>query len=221
MVYGRSITADIVLDIETLGDPIRASDVEEFMSKWEPAGNIKKEETIERHRAQARIDCVAKLQKDNAFSIDKKRMISLAVGIADRRKGEVTDIQSWASEDLSVITKGFVEYVNGYGENFKYIGWNCNAFDFPEIIKSCKLTGVFPEFSPAKWGIIDLCSHPFRGMGLKKVAKSFGLDVPETRGDDVSELYKEGNWEAIQRYNESDVRITGEIYLAASKFFTF
>lgn len=211
---------DIVIDIETLVEPVAASDIEKYMAEYSPPANYKTPEAILRHREKTEKEALNKILDEKRFSIGGKRMISAALGVVDADKRAVVDIQSWASDDLSVITNGLVEYIDQFSE-YRVIGWNHKGFDLPEVTKAFWKTNVRPRRRPAKWDIIDLCDHPFKRCKLKDTAKAFGIDVLGVNGSQVEELYAEGNWAKIQEYNEDDVRITGLLFLAASQVFTF
>lgn len=220
MGYSRSVKSDIVIDIETLGEPVTPQDVEEYMAEYSPPKNIKDPVKLAAHRAKKKADAISDLYEKKCFSIDGKRMISCALGVVDAETLSVTDITSWASDDLSIITKGIVDYLDGYGE-YRLIGWNCNEFDLPEVCKSFALTGKRPMRRPSKWDVIDLCKHPFNKKKLKTCAKAFGFEIPEVNGSNVAEMYTEGDWDSIKKYNEFDVKITGQMYIAACALYTF
>lgn len=210
--------ADIVVDIETVVEPVTPDDVKEYMAEWEAPSNYKDPAAILRHREKFEREAIDKLLNERRFSIGGKRMISAALGLISA--GKVVDIQSWAGDDLSVITKGLVGYLDGFPE-YRLIGWNHKRFDLPEITKSYHITGVAPKRRPAKWDIIDLADHPFSKTKLKDCAKAFRIPQSGTNGADVQQMYEEGRWDEIQKYNEEDVSITGTLFVAASRVFTF
>lgn len=222
---------NIVVDIETLATPVTAADIAEYMEAWEPASNVKLAETIERHRAEAQAGAVDKILKDRRFSLGGKRMISAALGVV--RGNQTVDIESFASDDLSFITKGVCEYLGKQSRGGKYnlIGWNHKAFDLPELLKSFSKTDTFPRSKPDKWGVIDLCTDrtsPFNRGGrnngalrLKDAAEIFGIETLGLDGGAVQGLYDNNDWETIKKYNEEDVRITGQLFAIASMFYTF
>lgn len=216
--YNR-ITQDLVVDIETLVEPVLASDVEKYMAEYEPPKNYKTPEAILRHREKTEKGAIDKLIEERRFSIGGKRMISAALGRADPHEG-VVEIESWAGDDLKAITKGIAGYLDKYKE-YRLVGWNLKNFDLPEIVKSFHKTKTGPKYKPGKWDIIDLCTYPFYRTKLKDTAKAFGIETIGMDGSQVEQLYQDGDWEKIRAYNEDDVRITGEVYLAASMLFTF
>lgn len=211
---------DLVIDIETLVDPVTASDVEAYMKEYEPPANYKTPEAILRHREKTEREAVDKIASDRRFTIGGKRMVSAALGLVSYGTNSVEHIESWSGNDLLVITKGVVEYLNDYNE-YRLIGWNHKRFDLPEIAKSFAKTGVRPKNKPSKWDLIDLCDFPFSKTKLKDAALAFGLSLSEFTGEDIAKLHHEENWEAIMDYNEHDVEITGKLFLAASTIFTF
>lgn len=209
---------DIVLDIETVVEPVTASEVEKYMAEYQPPSNYKTADAILRHRTKAEAEAVDTLLDKKRFSIGGKRMISAALGIVE--SGGVKEIEAWSGEDLSVITMGLVNYLNRFRE-YRLIGFNINGFDLPEIAKSFWLTKVKPKYKPTKWDIVDLSKHPFQKTKLKDAVKAFGIEAIGNNGADVAQMYQDGRWEDIEAYNRDDVRITGELYLAASTIYTF
>jgi len=212
--------ADVVVDIETLALPISARDVEAYMEEYVPPANYKTAAAILKHREKTEREAASKLQQEKQFSLGGKRMISCALGLVDYDKQSVVQLESWASDDLSVITKGVVSYLDDVGD-YRIIGWNHVGFDLPELAKSFWKTKTRPFRKASKWDVIDLCKHPFYRCRLKDTAKAFGIETLGIDGSAVSELYEKGDWETIKKYNEDDVRITGELFLAASTVFTF
>ena len=214
---------NIVIDIETVTNPVTAAEIELAMAEYEPPKSYKKAETIEKHRMAFMGSAGQRLADAKRFTLGGKRMISISAGIADEYRGEVVNIESFASDDLSIVVKGFTEYVSEFRE-YCLIGWNQDRFDVPEMIRSFRLTGIKPKTPPVKWGSVDLCNNnksPYKGMKLKEAAKAMGIKAMGLTGDSVAKLHEQGDWETIKKYNEDDVRITGELYLAAIIFITF
>lgn len=211
---------DVVIDIETVTDPVTVEDVQSFMEEYTPPANYKTEEAIAKHRKKTESEAIEKIRKERAFHILGKRMVSCALGIADINTGQVAQVESWQGDDLSIITHGIVAYLNQFKE-YRLIGWNHVNFDLPEVIKSFAKTRVRPRFRPLKWDVIDLCNKPFYRTSLKDAVKAFGLGNPELDGSAVASLYEAGDWETIKSYNEQDVVWTGQLYCYASTLFTF
>jgi hypothetical protein len=221
MAYGNATPkVNIVIDIETLVNPVSQADIDQAMREYAPPANYKSEAAIEKHKANFLANVVDKLVEDKRFSIGGKRMLSCALGIADEEEGDVTDIQSWISDDLSVVTSGVVEYLNKF-RDYRLVGWNHIGFDLPELAKSFYKTNTYPKYKPSKWDLIDLSAHPFRKTKLKDAAKAFGLEFPDVNGSNVATMHAEGRFDEIQQYNESDVRITGQLFIAANTIYSF
>ena len=221
MAYNnRGVSVDVVIDIETVVIPPTPDEIEEFKANWKPSGNAKKEETVERQREEAFANIEQTISEKRRYSIGGKRMVCAAMGTISHISQSVTDIESWASDDLKEITTGIAKYVEKL-QDFNLIGWNHKTFDMPELAKSFRLTGVRPKHKPSKWGVIDLCQYPFDRKSLKEVARAFGLEVLQVDGSDVSRLHADKEWDKLREYNEHDVYITGELFLAASTIFTF
>ena len=221
MAYQQPPSINLVIDIETVTHPVTQADIIEYMRDYKPPANYKNEEVIAKHRAETERNAINDISDSRRFSLGGKRMVSLAAGLASMKHG-VTNITSWASDDLSEIVLGFIEYVNSIGP-YNMVGWNIKGFDLPEIVKSIHLTGNSGKlaYKPGKWNIIDLCDYPFKRTKLKETAKAFGIETLGLDGSCVADLHAAQNWAAIQKYNEDDVRITGEIFIAASNLYSF
>lgn len=204
-----SSKVNVVIDIETLVHPVTVSDISQFMASWKPSGAVKKEKTIARHREEAQAEAASLIADKRRFTLGGKRMISCAVGLAVGN--DVKEIECWASEDLSIITQGIVDYLDEFSE-YRLIGWNLKKFDLPEIVKSFALTHKRPKRAVGKWDVIDLADYPFKETKLKDAAKAFGLEILETHGGDVQRLYEQGMWDEIKHYNKYDVYLTGKIF---------
>lgn len=211
---------DVVIDIETIANPITQADIDRAMQEYSPPSNYKSAAAIAKHKDKFKTSIVEKLVKENQFSIGGKKMISCALGIVDHDESEVTDIQSWISDDLSVVTRGVAAYLDRFSD-YRLVGWNHIGFDLPELAKSFAITGVRPRRKPSKWDLIDLCNHPFKRTSLKDTARAFGLELLDVKGDNVAQMWADGEYERIQQYNEHDVKITGQLYIAANSIFSF
>jgi hypothetical protein len=220
MGYSKGIPVDVVIDIETVALMPTEAEIEEWKANWKPKGNAKKEETIEKQREAAFADPVKAIVEERQFSLGGKRMISCALGVASKAGRGVANITSWASDDLTTVCKGVVNYLNEFKE-YNLVGWNLRSFDLPELAKSFHQTGLQPQNKPSKWGIIDLCAFPFDRKSLKDTAKAFGFPLSDVSAVDVAALHADKQWDKIKEYNEHDVRLTGQIYVAASTIFTF
>lgn len=232
--------ADIVVDIETVANPVTQKELEEYMkaiptveqamADWTAPSNYKDPAKIEAKRAEAYEKAVVKFQEatdstkaiqaiqdKRRFSIGGKRMVSCAFGVADPHSGEVENIEAKSGDDLVSICQFIAGYLNQFPEK-RLVGFNHLKFDLPEIIKSFKLTGVKPPGRPfGTWDVIDLSRGRLNwGCGLKELAVAFGLTIPETDGSAVAGMYERGEWNAIEEYNKHDVLITGKLYLAST-----
>ena len=216
--FTRSAREDVIVDIETLVEPVTAAEVEKFMEEYEPPKNYKDAAKILKHREFAMANAVSKISDAKRFSIGGKRTISVALGRIDGQ--QVVDLQAFSGEDLKAITTSVVAYLDRFVE-YRLIGWNHIRFDLPELARCFKLTGVAPKFKPGKWDLVDLCKHPFDKIKLKDAASAFGIETIGMSGADVAQFYDRGDWKSIEDYNKDDVRITGELYLAASTIFSF
>lgn len=233
MSYDKSNgKVDLVLDIETIVNPVTQEELDAYLAEYKeteykPHGSLKDPIKMAQHRddffskEEARkkdyeANAVKEIQDKRRFSLGGKRMISCAIGCIITR--EVRNIESWASDDLSVITQGVVNYFNDVGP-YRLVGYNSNKFDLPELCKSFHKTKHYPNLKPSKWDCIDLM-HNAAG-GLKEACKAFGITPLGVTGEAVAAFYEAGEWDKIEEYNRDDVRITGELYIALSSLFSF
>lgn len=212
---------DLVIDIETVTNPVTQADIDRHMSEYVPPKLWKDPEKLAEHKLRAESEAITKIHDDWKFSIGGKRMVCCAIGEARPDLDTVENIESWASDDLSVICRGIKDYLDNFS-GYRLVGWNHIRFDLPEIVKSFRLTKTPPPLNrAAKWDLVDLCNHPFKGVKLKDAARALGLKVLDINGSDVGQLYSTGDWETIRAYNEHDVLLTGQVYNATAGWFTF
>ncbi len=227
--------SNIVIDIETISDPVTQEEIQEAMAKWEAKQkpivapkNFKDPAKIEARLAERnaerdearedyRVGLVETLSESKAFKLATTTMISCSLGVADILSGEVQHIKVCASDELSEITNFIVAYLNRFPSGYRLIGFNHEEFDLPIITKSFSLTGVFPRQPVGKWDSIDLLHKYKKQGGLKVVGKAFGFDIPDINGSAVARLYSEGDWDTIRQYNKADVLLTGQLFIATAR----
>lgn len=237
------IKDDIIIDIETVVIPLTEAEVDEAVAEFDakqahervtkdPRRKYKKEETIAKYQQELEetqaaeramfMDAVALGDDKRPFSFEGKRMISVAVGIADLEEGTIKHIMSWQGEDPAFLVKGLIDYYNQF-KDIRIIGWNLQSFDMAEIVKQAFLLGLGPKTKPSKWDVLDLCGDPkspYRGKKLKSVMKGLGLEVIGD-GADVAGMHERGEWAKLKEYNENDIYGTGMAYIAAARWITF
>lgn len=234
MSWNKVNKVDLVLDIETVGTPIGEDEKAEALAGFIPPKNIKDPEKIEARRKEYEDTIIQKLTDKRAIYLSKRRPISCAVGIVGN-DGKAQDIEAWASDDLNTIASGLCEYLNELGDNeFRIIGYNVVKFDLIDICRIFKLTGMRPRSRPSKWDIVDLSRHPYdirefspelgreKKLGLKEICRAFGIETyGDMDGSAVQGLYEAGDWETIKEYNKHDIKMTAELYYAATSIFSF
>lgn len=225
MSYGRKPDlVSVVIDLETVRLPLseeaKAKFDKEYVDEYKAPKNIKDPAKLEAHRVSWEAEkadrytaALAERDAKDAFKLYRNRMISCALGVIG--EGDVQDIQSWYGDDPAAILKGALSYLDDVGQ-FRFVGWNCQKFDLPILAKHMGEAGLRLPRRQGKWDVVDLCVHPFAYTELKECARAFGLTVPPIDGADVARLYEDRQWEDISKYNESDVRLTGRLYLLAS-----
>ena len=123
---------------------------------------------------------------------------------------------------------GLLEEFWTVAKNAKSIcGFNILGFDLPVILVRSMLLDVAPsrQFDLKPWGtdVIDLMKKRFPNsgvMGLKKLAKLMGINVPagDVDGSQVETLWR-NDAVKLGKYVASDVAITKEIHQRYSGYF--
>ena len=90
--------ADLILDIETLVEPVSVSDVDKFMNEYKPPKITKHQRPYLRHRERHKRCCQYNFD-ERRFSIGGKRMISASLGFSSA-DGTIKNIEVWCSENL-------------------------------------------------------------------------------------------------------------------------
>lgn len=234
--------ADIVVDIETIANPATTQEIEAYMAtiptveqtmaEYKAPSNWKDPVKLEAHRTKAYEKAVAEYASASEgaltavldkrrFDIGGKRMISCALGVANRFTNQVENIECKSGEDLNAICNFIVDYLDEYPEK-RLIGFNHLGFDMPEIMKSAALCNSRPLRVPlGKWDFVDLSAFPYKKNKLKDSCAAFGFPLHEADGSSVASFYEAGNWEKIEEYNKHDVLITGKLYLATARWIQF
>jgi len=106
----------------------------------------------------------------------------------------------------------------------RFVGFNILSFDLPVLLARSVILGVNPgrliSLSPyTNRDALDLMRVRFgnmtpKGMGLKKLARIYGIEVPagDVEGDQVLHMYRAQQWERINAYVQSDVFITRALH---------
>jgi predicted PolB exonuclease-like 3'-5' exonuclease len=202
----------VVFDIETISEPPSPEDIEAFEESWTPPSTWKNPEKI---LGKKKVD-LEKYKQGRTFDAETThRIISIAAGHI--MLDEVNDIQGIISEDEKEICEWFIDLLNDCG-TYQFVGFNILNFDLIHLARALRQNKLSLPYRVSKWGAIDLCRQPFPKGGLKAWCRNFGImsAMPDMHGGKVQDLWEKGERETILAYNKEDVRLTGELYLAAS-----
>lgn len=132
-------------------------------------------------------------------------------------------------EDDEEERKALAEFWRLFQVHRQVVGYNVLAFDLRVILVRSIILGVpVPRIvDRRKFGsrdVLDLMIELFpdgRPMGMKAAAKCLGIRVADDHGNgsQVYQLYKAGDWAAIEKYLFGDLRITEELYQKLSGVF--
>jgi hypothetical protein len=208
MGYGRDKQIPVVIDIETLREPLSSAAIAKFEREYKPHSTYKSPAATAKHKAGKYVE----YDNKTAFRFDRQRPISVAV--ADVGASGLGDIAGFASPDSRDVAKWLAEWLRELGGAFCFVCFNGEAFDLPILARWTALAGERWPYKIGKWDTIDLFQRPFnRSIGLKEAAAAYGFDPGTTSGGDVAGLAERGKFDEILTYNKHDVEITGGLYL--------
>ena len=216
---------------QTIGDMKKSVDGASPPDEWLDAV-LKAEEGGKKFRAgvadlvkelRSQRDAIGKLvtAQNKQMSVTPEMLRIVAVGFA------IGDDEVWSncSEDEVSLLDAFWSAVLNNGP---LIGFNILEFDLPAIFARSVLLGVKPSrrFDTRPWGkdVCDLMYERFpksKAMGLKPLARMYGIEIPEddVDGSQVLELWQAREFDQINRYVISDVEITRQLHRKWSGFF--
>lgn len=214
---------DIVIDIETIALPLTQEDIDNAIAEYPGAPSHYKTDEAKANHYKKYVESLTSGDNPDKFKVHGKRMISIALGrISDM--GGVVDIECFYGDDTRILAEGFCRYVDDLDSPYRLVGYN-TMFDTNELCKILKLNKVRPKRRIKRGDIIDLSFWPLKQEGdlrkLKKIAPAFGIKPSGTTGNQVAEMYAEGDWEGIAKYNKDDVRVTGELLLSLEFLYDF
>lgn len=172
---------------------------------------------------RAFLDAIAEREKEAALCPEMLEIVSICFASMEAEPevfvvGDELDTTEW-----SILT----DFWSVVKSAKHIVSFNGMGFDMPAIITRSAMLGVQPtrRFSTKPWESdhLDLMkirwpSGPSRG--LKWLAKSYGIDVPsEEDGSKVLQLFREGRFNDLAKYNASDVLILREVYLKMKGYF--
>ena len=226
--------AKLIFDIETVGENFDELDTttQEVLTRW-----IKKESSSEEDYETALDD----LKNGLGFSPLTGQIVAIGVLDYEKNKGAVyfqaPGENITESEEGGIVFKQMTEkemlenFWNGAKSYQEFISFNGRGFDVPFLMIRSAIHGIRPskdlmhgrylyqQFGDAKH--IDLLDQlSFYGAVRRKGnlhlwSRAFGIESPKSHGitgDDVGQLFKDGKFLEIAKYNTGDLLATKELY---------
>lgn len=108
----------------------------------------------------------------------------------------------------------------------QFVTYNGDTFDFPYLVIRSGINRVKVPFEIRKWGsdkFIDLQNkiRQSHGFKLEFLCKAFGIENPKeagVHGNDVNELYYDGDFQKIADYVARDAYSTTQLFLIWKEF---
>jgi len=229
----------LVFDIETVGEEFAKMDgtTQDSLTK-----RIRKEATTEEEHSSM----VDEMEHGFALSPLTGEIVAIGVVDADTMKGAVyfqapgEDIPETEEEGIKFKAMSEADMLSRFWELAKgaveFIGFNSRGFDAPFIMVRSAVHGIRPT--------VDLMSDRYGRFGAKHTdlydqlsfygasrfahgslhmwCRALGIKSPkegEVKGEDVSDLFREGKFLDIAKYNMGDIIATKELYDRWVKYF--
>lgn len=223
----------LVCDIETIGEEWDMLDetTQHLLTRWID----RTAKTEEEHVAQ-----LTDLKEGLGFSPLTGSIVAIGLYDLEQEKGVVYyQSPEKSSEDVTEGTtvlkvRGEKEMLEDFWAGLRaydvFVTFNGRGFDMPFLLLRSAILGVMPtadlmdgRYLYQQKGIkhIDLADQlsfygaVFRKASLHLYCHAFCIESPKAAGvtgDDVSALFRDGEYETIARYNVRDIVATAELY---------
>lgn len=201
----------LVLDIETVPEPVPQSRVDEWRKELE--AEYVKPETVVRKLE----DKVSR----SRFDFDGSRPICLGMCVLSGHGPELTESYSCvASQDSRDIAMGFAEATTGYLP-LKLVGFNLKKFDLPILFRWLHLSGVKLNHQFGRYDVIDLIEHvagPGQRVSLERACNAYGIETSKSDGSMVEGWYIAKAWDQIKAYCLEDIASTVKLFNAVRSY---
>lgn len=174
-----------------------------------------------RKQDQAREDALIARRKLMSVTPEYCRIVALGFSIGNQINNAMVIDNSTRDADKNAAEVKILEHFWALAKSVKSVcGFNILNFDLPVIFVRSMLLDVSPSrnFDLKPWGtdVIDLMAKRFTrsgAMGLKKLAKVMGINVPagDVDGSQVEELWRT-NPAKVGEYVRSDIEITKALH---------
>jgi len=224
----------LIIDIETIGEDFDQLDLktQESLTNWLKKESFNKEDYN---------IALENLKNGLGFSPLTGKIVALGALDCQTNKGQVLfsapgkNISEFCEDNISYIPADEKEILERFWEGVKkydqIITFNGRAFDIPFIIIRSAINKVkisknlmrqrFLAYQPHDCKHIDLMDElSFYGTVRKKgnlhlFCRAYGINSPKTggvTGDDVGQLFKQGEFLEIAKYNARDLEATLELF---------
>lgn len=236
----------LIFDIETIGESFDAMDdqTKKALTHW-----IQNDDSLDETERESKIQEVKDRLGLSPFTGEIVSIAMLdfeknrgAVYFQTPNNSNASPIQE-NNTDYKPMTepemlKKFWEVVGLY-QNF--VTFNGGSFDVPYLMIRSAIHKIRPtknmmsnrylksqDFGAKHIDLLEQLTYygavQRKGMGLHMACHAFGIQTPKTgdmQGADVGELFKQGKYEDIARYNMADVVATGELYKYWNEYLNF
>lgn len=207
--------SSVYIDVETA--PI--ANAAEFLEEPSAPANYKDADKIAAFKAEALTKAVDRA----ALDFGLLRIVALSMGAWDGSEMEITTrLAPTEQDEADVLAWGWARVAQAFAGGGIIIGYNASDFDVPAMITRSWLLGVMPTFDTIRRysdpHVVDLLTmtsfgSPDRRKKLGWWAKRNGWPHDDTiTGAQIPALVAAGEWEAVTRHVEDDVRTTMRLH---------
>jgi len=238
-----SMTRTLILDIETIGENWEDLDKmsQESLSAW-IRNESKNEEELENNMKNLReglgfSPLTGEIVAIGIHDFERaKSAVYYQTGDKEEKKSEIEDVLYEPVDEAKMLNK-FWEIAQSYDV---FVTFNGYQFDMPYILIRSAVHGVRPTanlmtnryVTMQRGGKVHLDLQDqlsFYGAMRRKGSlhmwtRVFGIQTPkseEINGHAVADMYKEGRYLDIAKYNAADIKATSELYSRWLQFLKF
>ena len=216
----------VVIDIETLGDPLESFDEvqQEYLLKFADTES-KKEETVQKlslYPTTAQIIVVGMLNPDTGHG----KVLFQSESAVDEHSddGAIQFLSGSEADLLQQFWRDLLHYE-------QFITFNGRGFDCPFLMLRSAILGIQPSrnLMPYRYDSKIHCDlleqftfyGALRKFNLDFYCKSFGIESPKSHGItglDLRALFGQKRFREIAEYNLGDLKATAELFRRWEKF---
>ncbi len=216
----------VVVDIETLGDPLESFDEvqQEYLLKFADS-DAKKDETVQKfslYPTTAQIIVIGMLNPDTGHG----KVLFQSESAVDEHSGDGA-IHFLSGSEADVLRQFWSDLLH-YEQ---FITFNGRGFDCPFLMLRSAILGIQPSrhLMPYRYDSRIHCDlleqftfyGALRKFNLDFYCKSFGIESPKSHGItglDLRDLFAQKRYREIAEYNLGDLKATAELFRRWEKF---